>query len=135
MIRALGIDTVEIDRFVAFIHYQDNQLYRIFSSQEITYCRSTPAKSAERFAVRFAAKEAFFKAFWQLGNPASLPLFSVARQVSVTLNPAGVPKLAINWQALGLADWHDLVNHLSLTHSRLSATACVIISGNCSKMR
>ena len=35
---------------------------------EITYCLGIPKKAAERFAARFAAKEAFYKAIAPLAE-------------------------------------------------------------------
>ncbi len=61
MIIGIGVDSVEIERFSHWSTYNYKQLSRIFSAQEIEYSLSISAKSAERFAVRFAAKEAFVK--------------------------------------------------------------------------
>lgn len=60
---AIGIDLVEIQRIKKFIDSKTpQQLLRVFTQQEITYALSSKTKY-QRFAVRFAAKEAFFKAF------------------------------------------------------------------------
>ena len=60
MVKGIGIDSIEIARFRLWHTYSYRQLSRIFSSEEIDYCLSNIIKSSERFAVRFAAKEAFF---------------------------------------------------------------------------
>ena len=54
---ALGIDSVDIERFSDWYTMPD-RYKRIFSDTEIAYCLSVPAKSAERFATRFAASRA-----------------------------------------------------------------------------
>ncbi len=56
----VGIDIVEIHRIARQIH-NSRFLRRIFTSQEVRYCRSRK-NAAQHFAVRFAAKEAVWKA-------------------------------------------------------------------------
>ena len=58
----LGMDAVEIDRIAASVErYGDRFLQRVFTPQEVAYCRRhrNPAPS---LAARFAAKEAGMKA-------------------------------------------------------------------------
>ena len=50
MILGVGIDAVEIARFADWHTKSDKQLRRIFSEEEMAYCLSVPAKTAERFA-------------------------------------------------------------------------------------
>jgi holo-[acyl-carrier protein] synthase len=58
-----GTDIVDVERIDRLIQkYGDIFLSRIFDPMEITYCQQT-AKPANSFAARFAAKEAFAKAF------------------------------------------------------------------------
>jgi holo-[acyl-carrier protein] synthase len=62
MIFGIGIDTIEVHRIERVIsEYGDQFLNRIFTEAEIGYCQSRKF-SAEHFAARFAAKEAFSKA-------------------------------------------------------------------------
>lgn len=56
----VGIDIVEIARIAKQIH-NPRFLKRVFAPQEVAYCRSRK-NSAQHFAVRFAAKEAVWKA-------------------------------------------------------------------------
>lgn len=56
----VGIDIVEIHRIAKQIH-NARFLKRVFTSEEVRYCRSRK-NSAQHFAVRFAAKEAVWKA-------------------------------------------------------------------------
>jgi holo-[acyl-carrier protein] synthase len=60
----IGVDIVEIDR-IAKSTRNSRFLQRVFSPQEVAYCRSHK-HAAQHFAVRFAAKEAVWKA---VGNP------------------------------------------------------------------
>ena len=56
----VGVDIVEIHRIAKQIHNL-HFLKRVFTPQEVVYCRSRK-NSAQHFAVRFAAKEAVWKA-------------------------------------------------------------------------
>lgn len=66
MVLGIGIDSVDIARFEQWHTYSHKKLLRVFSPAEIAYSLENPTKSAERFAVRFAAKEALFKALTPL---------------------------------------------------------------------
>ena len=62
MIFGIGIDTIEVPRIAQTISdYGEQFVNRIFTQEETTYCMSRRF-SAEHFAARFAAKEAFAKA-------------------------------------------------------------------------
>ncbi|MGL4394853.1 MAG: holo-ACP synthase [Brevinema sp.] len=63
MIIGLGTDIIEVQRVELFINDQSrDRLQRIFTIQEIEYAFSS-SNVYQRFAARFAVKEAFFKAF------------------------------------------------------------------------
>src|SRR5882724_6698332 len=59
----IGVDIVEIDRIAKSVR-NPRFLQRVFTPQEVAYCRSRK-NSAQHFAVRFAAKEAVWKAIGQ----------------------------------------------------------------------
>src|SRR5437870_5037197 len=94
----IGIDSVEIDRLKKWYYYPQTKLERIFTKHELAYCLENEIKSAERFAVRFAAKEAFFKAFSEFLK--ELSFLAVARHVSIEKSNSGKPILTINWSKL-----------------------------------
>jgi len=131
----LGTDLVEIARFSEWQHKSHAQLIRILSPQEISYALASPAKSAERFAVRFAAREAFFKALHDLLPEVRVPLLTVLRNVQVTHAANGAPQLVINWSALNNNNVHTqhtidgmhITAKLSLTHTHTLATATVLL--------
>lgn len=133
MIQAIGIDSIEINRFAHWHTYQQTSLLKIFSPDEIAYCVSNSAKSAERFAVRFAAKEAFYKAFSTMIAPQSLPLLTICKNISIVHSDQRVPQFHIKWDYLwktvSIAS-KSLQVHVSLTHSRTMATAFVIFEQN-----
>jgi holo-[acyl-carrier protein] synthase len=62
----LGCDIVEIGRVRALARRQPRFLARVFSAEEIAYCRGKKAQW-QHFAVRFAAKEAVWKALGRDG--------------------------------------------------------------------
>ncbi len=60
---SVGVDLAEVRRIRAAVRrWGDHFLTRHFTDQEIAYCRSK-ARPAESLAARFAAKEAFAKAY------------------------------------------------------------------------
>ncbi len=120
----VGIDTVEIARFNEWTNYSRERLSKIFSEDEITYCLEEPAKSAERMAVRFAAKEAFYKAVTTLLREPQ-PFMYVGSLCKVIKQNNGNPGLEVDWQALGIAKYNV---QISLTHTSELATAIVIIT-------
>ncbi|MFH0799748.1 MAG: holo-ACP synthase [Pseudomonadota bacterium] len=62
MIIGIGVDLVDVKRFETIIfRWQHRFLKRVFTDTEIRYC-NTKKHPAQRFATRFAAKEAFIKA-------------------------------------------------------------------------
>src|SRR5947209_6680335 len=96
MIVGVGIDSVEIERFTHWHQRPHKQLTRVFSTSEIRYCLSVSSKSAERFAARFAAKEAFYKAVHGIIST-KLPLLGVCSHVEVIHTDNGTPQLVIDW--------------------------------------
>lgn len=119
MILGIGIDLVEIERFADWHTKPVSSLERIFHPDEIAYCLSEPAKSAERFAVRFAAREALYKALSSLEKYKRTPFLTLCKKIWVSNG-----KL----YTLGLLSGEIQV-HLSLSHSRLGACALVVIEG------
>ena len=62
----IGVDIVDIQRFEkALLRYGERFIRRLFTDREQAYAEKSPAKRVERYAVRFAAKEAVFKALVQ----------------------------------------------------------------------
>lgn len=58
-----GIDIIEVNRIEEIIEeHGDVFLNKIFTENEINYCNISNMHKYEKYAVRFAAKEAVFKA-------------------------------------------------------------------------
>jgi holo-[acyl-carrier protein] synthase len=118
----LGIDIVQISRIQASIDaFGQRFLDRLFTEAEIGYSTAVPNQAAERFAARFAAKEAAIKAFnW---SEAGIDW----RDVEVRKQADGGCHLALHRRAAALAGpSHDRVP-LSLSHDGDYATAVVAV--------
>lgn len=68
MILGIGIDLVDVERFESIIfRWRERFLRRVFTDKEIKYCNNRK-NPAQRFATRYAAKEAFIKALFPRGH-------------------------------------------------------------------
>ena len=125
MIVGTGIDIAEVPRIAASIErFGERFLQRVFTEGEIRYCESK-ANRFERYAARFAAKEAAMKAIgtgWNHG---------VAwRDVEVGRMPGGRPTIQFHRKAAEFAAKMGAKHAaLSLTHSEHYAIAQVILEG------
>lgn len=122
MILGIGIDSVEIERFGHWATLAPKSLERIFSAPEIEYCLSCPAKSAERFAARFAAREAFFKALQSAMPETKMAFLSICKAIAIERADNGMPIAHL----LGLYS-QDFSIKISWTHTKTTATAIVCL--------
>jgi holo-[acyl-carrier protein] synthase len=123
MIVGTGIDITEVPRIRETIErFGDRFLRRVFTEGEIRYCDSK-ANRFERYAARFAAKEAGMKALGTGWN------FGVRwRDVEVSRKPGGRPTLLFHGKAAEFAARLGATNvALSLTHTPQQAMAQVIL--------
>lgn len=131
MILGIGIDAVTIARFEHWHLKPRQSLRRLFSEAEIDYCVSVLALSAQRFAVRYAAREAFFKALQAMSstrnNPCALPFLRVVRSVEIVRHVNGIPICVVDWERLDVLPTPQLRVHISLTHTETVAQALVLI--------
>lgn len=123
MIIGVGIDLAEVGRIREVLARRgDRFLARVFSEGEREYClaKSDPAL---HLAARFAAKEAFAKA---VGTGVSGGMrFS---DIEVVRDAAGRPTLELSGYARELAASMAVQTiHLSLTHTRETAGAVVVL--------
>jgi holo-[acyl-carrier protein] synthase len=123
MIVGTGIDIVEVPRIAAAIQRFDARfLRRIFTADEIRYCDSKHNR-AERYAARFAAKEAGMKA---LGT--GLRHGISWRELEVRNLAGGRPMLCFSGKAAEIAARLGAKNaSLSLSHTAQQAIAQVIL--------
>jgi len=123
MIVGTGIDIAEVPRIRQSIErFGDRFVQRVFTAGEISYCDSK-ANRMERYAARFAAKEAAMKALgtgWSHGVR--------WRDCEVTRLPSGRPTIAFHGKAAEFAARLGVKNAaLSLSHTAEQAIAQVIL--------
>lgn len=123
MIVGTGIDIAEVGRIrEAIERHGERFLRRVFTEGEIQYCESK-ANRVERYAARFAAKEAGMKAIgtgWNHGVR--------WRDIEVARKPGGRPTLLLHGRAAEFAAKLGATNiALSLTHTAEEAMAQVIL--------
>jgi len=128
MMVGIGIDAVSVVRFADWHRLPMASLQRLFRPDEITYCLASERLSAQRFAARFAAREAFFKA---LSDTGQLPFLTICRAVEVVREASGAPSLRVDWQLLARHNpryrtWQPRIL-ISLTHTATDAIACVAL--------
>ena len=122
LIVGLGVDIAEVDRIKGAIERHGKTfLKRVYTPQEIAYCEGFRNKF-ERYAGRFAAKEAAMKALgtgWRRG----------VRWVDleVVRESGGRPTLALTGEAQKIAQQLGVKRiALSITHTETQALAQVI---------
>jgi holo-[acyl-carrier protein] synthase len=123
MIVGTGIDIAEVPRIAAAIkRYGQRFLNRVFTEGEMNYCESK-ANRIERYAARFAAKEAAMKALgtgWNHGVR--------WRDVEVCRPPGGPPTIVFHGEAAQVATRLKATHvALSLSHTTEQAIAQVIL--------
>ena len=123
MIVGTGIDITEVPRIAAAIErFGERFLNRVYTPREIAYCRSKK-NAVERFAARFAAKEAAMKA---IGT--GLRQGVTWHDVEVGREPGGRPTIIFSGRAaVFAANLGAKRAHLSLTHSEQTAIANVVL--------
>ena len=122
-----GIDIVEIIRISELLEaHGERFLTRCFTDGERRYAETGRKRRAERYAARFACKEAVLKVIgtgWRDGIS--------WRDIDVLREPSGQPQIAISGrcaeiaQKLGIVSWN-----VSLSHTDKVAIASVIGCGD-----
>ena len=125
---AHGVDLVEVERIKRSLdEHGERFVMRCFTNAEADYCRSArPPRDIERFAARFAAKEAALKALgtgWADGIAWT--------DAEVVLAPSGAPSVRLVGKAEKLAQELGITEMLiSLSHTSTNAMASVIAVGD-----
>jgi holo-[acyl-carrier protein] synthase len=125
VILGTGVDLAEVARIRASIErYGERFIRRVFTERETAYAERK-ANRYERYAARFAAKEAGMKALgtgWSGGIR--------WQDLEVTNLPSGRPTLELHGVAREVADRLGVqAIHLSLTHTSDQAMAWVLLEG------
>jgi holo-[acyl-carrier protein] synthase len=120
---AVGVDVVDLDRFESVMTRQESFLDRVFTAEEREYCDRANATSVrcQRYAARFAAKEAVMKALGCGLGAYGFHDVEVARD-----DDSGEPSLLVKGKAAVLAGERGISRWLlSLSHSDVVAIALV----------
>jgi len=123
VIVGIGIDLAEVSRIREAIERHGQRfIQRIYTEKEIAYVERK-ANKYERYAARFAAKEAGMKAVgtgWKRGVR--------WRDFEVTNLPSGRPTLQLHGEAARFAEHLGVRNiALSITHTASEGMAIVIL--------
>jgi len=122
MILGTGIDIIEVHRVAEKVGKNNGFREKVFSKDEIAYCESGGSRE-QRYAVRFAVKEAFLKA-----TGGGLTFGYDLNEIEVQNNELGKPFIVLHGKFKTLASQHGWNRiHVSLSHVQAMACAIVII--------
>jgi holo-[acyl-carrier protein] synthase len=116
----IGVDLCEVDRMRKALARTPTLRMRVFTEAERAYCdrRRDPT---ERYAARFAAKEAVMKA---MGVGVGACKW---REIEVAKAPSGAPSVRLHGGAARLADDRGISQWLlTMTHTHRAAEAIAV---------
>jgi holo-[acyl-carrier protein] synthase len=116
----IGVDLCEVDRMRAALSRTPTLRERLFTEGERAYCdlRRDPT---ERYAARFAAKEAVLKA---MGAGVGACKW---REIEVVRADSGAPSVRLHGGARALAEVHGISRWLlTMTHTHQTAEAIAV---------
>lgn len=114
----VGVDLCGVDRMAEALARTPGFAARVFTEAERAYCDRRRRNPAERYAARFAAKEAVLKAMG-LGIGAC-----GMRDIEVVRASSGAPSVALHGRAVALAAERGITGwHLTLSHTDTVAIA------------
>lgn len=124
LIVGMGIDIIEVPRIAKQLDSgAENFIHRIFTEDEVRYCEGKLRNKAQNYAVRFAAKEAFFKAIgtgWRNGLS--------WRDIAMINDELGKPSIVVSGQAQKIIEaLHVSKIHVSVSHLKQVAVAIIIL--------
>jgi holo-[acyl-carrier protein] synthase len=117
-----GTDIIEVERVGQKLVRTGGLKEKLFTPREIAYCESKK-KSAQHFAARFAAKEAFLKAIgtgWREGYRFD--------EIEIVNNEAGKPEIVVHGKVKAFCEEKGVsIMHVTLSHLKDLAQAVVIL--------
>ena len=118
---SVGVDIEEVQRFRSLLR-NTRFLKRVFTDQEVAYCSARKNK-AQHLAVRFAAKEAVWKAISELLRKRRSSVRH--REIGVRNDAFGRPGVVLPKRLASLAARISL----SLSHTKSYAVAVAVVRG------
>lgn len=122
--KGLGNDIVDVSRIEKLLQksYGEQFLQRVFTDEEIRYCRGR-ANASQSFAARWALKEAFYKAV-----PEDLQSLSTWKSIELQ-NFGGKPQVSIIDTTLQKALEERGIRSVfhSVSHEKQYCTAVVVL--------
>lgn len=124
MIAGIGIDVVDVSRVQKSLsRWGSRWTGKIYTACEIELCEQGTGDHSERYAARFAAKEAFFKAAPKADDARFFP-----KKIEVRSLASGAPQIVHSPDAFPeLEKMAPFSIHVSITHEKNVAAAVVII--------
>lgn len=122
LIFGIGTDIIRVRRIAQNLARIGGLREQLFTPREIAYCESK-ARNPEHFAVRFAAKEAFFKAMgtgWRGGYRFD--------EIEIINDELGRPEAAVHGKVKDFCHKNRITRiHVSLSHTTDLAKAVVLL--------
>lgn len=116
-----GIDIIEVARIQEAIEKQEDRfLQKVYTENEIEYCSNTGKMTYQHYAVRFAAKEAIYKA---ISDQLLVQEDDILNKIEITNNEEGKPIVSLERLNLNKVESMDL----SLSHIKDYAVASFTI--------
>lgn len=121
----VGVDQVRVQEVARSLQrFGERYVSRVFTSDEAAYCNTDARTAPERFAARFAAKEAAFKVL--RASDAALDW----RSIEVRRRAGGWCDIVLHGHAAALARAAGVTElSLSMSHEAAFATAVVVATG------
>lgn len=123
MIFGIGTDIIEVKRMENRLADNDALKQKIYTPAEQLYCDQGKVTRYQRFAARFAAKEAFFKA---LGTGYRYGM--AFHEIEVMNDELGKPYIVLHGKVKEFLEKEGVsIIHLTISHVKEMASAFVIL--------
>lgn len=123
MIFGIGTDIIEVKRMENRLSENDALKQKIYTQAEQLYCEEGRVTRYQRFAARFAAKEAFFKA---LGTGYRYGM--AFHEIEVMNDKLGKPYIVLHGKVKEYLENEGVsIVHLTISHVKEMASAFVIL--------
>lgn len=123
MIFGIGTDIIEVKRMEKRLQNNDALKQKIYTAAEQQYCDQGKVTRYQRFAARFAAKEAFFKA---LGTGYRYGM--AFHEIEVMNDELGKPYIVLHGKVKEYLKKEEVSTiHLTISHVKKMASAVVVL--------